>query len=185
MKRLFIFITIISFILAIGCGSNAPVDVQPGPEPIPEPTLPDMGQVDPGAEPVVAEPEPIPEPEPEEDIPGASSEPIGNRVTGEEPEYVDEEVPEDAEAITLNADKTMSETEATISKGTTLYWKNLDGDWPHVLAVETGSGWDTVRHAKSEQIVGGAVWEYTFEEVGEFLVRDLFSGGMRMTVTVE
>ncbi|MFH1064781.1 MAG: hypothetical protein V1729_06880 [Candidatus Woesearchaeota archaeon] len=188
MRRLLILFIISAFILSIGCGGNASVGVQPGPESMPDPTLSDMAQVDPAAQEAVVQAPPEPEAQPEPVVPGASSEPIGNRVTGTELEAVEEEVSGDAgdvEYILLTADKVMTETEATIKSGTTLHWKNMDGDWPHVLAVETGSGWDTVRHAKSEQIKGGETWEYTFEEAGTFLVRDLFSGKMRMTVTVE
>ncbi|MBW2972614.1 hypothetical protein KY359_06260 [Candidatus Woesearchaeota archaeon] len=178
MKRLFTILTILLFIFAVGCAKEAPAPEQPAPADVADPTADVAPEPEPEPEPA-PEPEAVPEPEPEPE-----PAPIGNRVEGTEVEPVEEEVPEDVTEIKLNSDKTMSETAMTVTAGTTLAWKNYDS-WPHVLAVETGSGWDTVRHAKSEQLLDGGVFEYTFEETGEFLVRDLFSGKMRMTVTVE
>ncbi len=193
MKRLFTILTILLFILAVGCAKEVVVPEEPAPASVADPT-----------EAVAQEPEVVPEPEPEPEpetglAPGSevdseydvvvqpeeNADTLGNRIEGTEVESVEEHVSEDVFEIKLNSDKTMSETEKTVKAGTTLAWKNYDTGWPHVLAVESGSGWDTVRHAKSEQILDGGVFEYTFEDKGEFLVRDLFSGKMRMTVTVE
>jgi len=167
-------VMIIAFVLAFGCSKQA----EPAPAPAPEPAsapMPEMTPVQPVEEEVVHPPTEAPE----------EVAPIGNIVSGEGEEGVEEEVPENITEIKLNPDKTMSLTEKTVSVGTTLAWKNYDLGWPHQLAVETGSGWDTIRHAKSERLLDNEVFKYTFNEKGTFTVRDIFSGKMRMIVTVE
>lgn len=202
MRRLFTItttvLTILLFILAVGCAKEAPApepapadvadptaDVAPAPEPAPEPTPAPEPEPEPETAPAPAPGSPV---ESEYNVvvqPEEGEDTLGNRIEGTEVEAVEEQVSEDTQEIKLTPEKTMSETALTVKAGTTLAWKNYDLGWPHVLAVESGSGWDTVRHAKSEQILDGGVFEYTFNDKGEFLVRDLFSGKMRMTVTVE
>jgi len=175
-------------LLAIGCAKSAP-------EPT-EPVLtapPTMTQVEHEDDETVELPD-VPKQEPETeviiDIPETSLEdpevltPIGTRVEGTEQEAVEETVTEGVTEISLLLNKTMDMSEITISSGTTLAWKNHDS-WPHQLAVETGKSFDTIRHAESNRLLEGGVWEYTFNEKGDFLVRDIFSGPMRMTVTVD
>jgi len=188
MRHIVTIITILLFILAVGCASPAepapePVQPAPAPVPVPEPDVPEMKQVDPAAEDETAEAAPEPASDAEEEPELA---PLGNRVTGDEPEPVDEQVSDEAEEeIQLTPEKTMTSGDRNVAVGTTLAWKNYDPSGVHRLAVESGHGWDTERHAISDPLEMGAVWEYTFEEEGTFLVRDLFSGNMRMYVTVE
>ncbi|MBW2967103.1 hypothetical protein KY362_01315 [Candidatus Woesearchaeota archaeon] len=198
MKRGIALIIILTLVFCIGCGAPAaPEAPAPVEEETPaQPAVPKLGQVQYEEEEVVAPPaqeekeeEPAAAKTPEKttqetpDEPTDST-PIGTRAEGTEHTAVEEYATEDVQEIKLTADKLMSLSELTVKKGTKLAWKNYD-TWPHQLAVETGSGWDTVRHAESHRLLEGGVWEYTFEEKGDFLVRDIFSGGMRMTVTVE
>lgn len=178
MRKMISLLMIIAFVLAFGCSKQAEPAPASAPASAPEPAsapVPEMTPVQPVEEEVVHPPTE----EPEEVAP------IGNIVSGEGEEGVEEEVPENITEIKLNPDKTMSLTEKTVKVGTKLAWKNYDLGWPHQLAVESGSGWDTKRHALSERLLDNEVFEYTFNEKGTFLVRDIFSGKMRMTVTVE
>ncbi|MBU2560708.1 MAG: hypothetical protein KKD17_00260 [Nanoarchaeota archaeon] len=175
MRKLFTILIILAFVLALGCAKKA----EPAPAPVQPAPVPEMGQVRPGAEEEVVAP-PAPAPEPESEAPKT----LGTRVEGTEKEAVEEQLPEEVEEIQLTAEKTMSSGNQTVSVGTTLFWKNYDS-WPHQLAVESGKGWDTIRHAESPRLLPGNIWNYTFSEKGEFVVRDIFSGGMRMYVTVE
>jgi plastocyanin len=194
MKRLLVIVMILSLLFALGCAKQAEIVSEPAaPAPVP-----DMGQVQPGAqEEVVTPPAPETVPAPATQVASEytsgqsepalvddTGAPLGSRSEGTEKTAVDESVSEGAEEIMLFANKTMSMKDITVKAGTALAWKNYDS-WPHQLAVETGSGWDTVRHAESTRLLEGNVWEYTFEEKGTFLVRDIYSGPMRMTVTVE
>ncbi|MBN1543831.1 hypothetical protein JW898_00030 [Candidatus Woesearchaeota archaeon] len=177
MRKLFTVLTVLVFVfavLAFGCARKA----EPSPAPVQQVPVPEMGQVQPAEEEVIAPPAPAPEPESE--VPAT----IGTRVEGTEQEAVEEELPEEVEEIQLTPEKTMTSGNQTVSVGTTLYWKNHDS-WPHQLAVESGKGFDTVRHAESPRLLQGNVWNYTFSESGLFVVRDIFSGNMRMYVTVE
>ncbi len=188
MKRLFMFIVILVFIFALGCAEEAPAPKEiEAPEPAPAPEMKQVEDVP--EEEDVGEPPGTEVSDPESEYKVASEEedptPMGSRVEGTEQDAAEEEVSdEDIEEIGLTAEKIMTSSNMTVSVGTTLAWKNYDS-WPHQLAVESGSGWDTVRHAESDRLLEGNVWEYTFEEKGTFLVRDIFSGPMRMYVTVE
>lgn len=179
MKRIVSLFIVLSLVFAFGCaGEDAEKESEPVPAPQPDP-VPDINPVEHEDEEVVKPPTGEAEDVEEED--GT----IGSRAEGTVKESEPEDVSEGVEEIRLEPDKTMSETEMTVSRGTTLAWKNYDLGWPHDLAVESGSGWDAERHARSGRLLDEEVWEYTFEEPGTYTVRDIFSGDMRMTVTVE
>jgi plastocyanin len=180
MKRLFAFIMILVFLLAIGCAKKADIaEEQPAPAPVkPAPAQPPAPKLTP------VEPEKEEEVKPPKTKTAEAEGGLGTNVEGTKKEAVEEDVPEEQIEIMLNKDKTMSRTELTVDAGTTVYWKNYD-TWPHQLAVETGKGFDTKRHAESTRLLEKEVWEYTFNDKGTFLVRDIFSGKMRMNVTVE
>jgi hypothetical protein len=187
MRKLLVLLVILAFVFTAGCACERELETPP--EPVEPEPVPELAQIEPEEEEEVVAP---PEPEEEEEEVVAPPEPeeeeettIGTRVEGTEQEAVEEEVPEDVEEIGLLANKTMTVSEMTIPQGTMLAWKNYDVGWPHILAVESGKSFDTIRHARSDRLLDGEVWEYTFEEKGTFIVRDLFSGPMRMTVTVE
>ena len=84
------------------------------------------------------------------------------------------------EFVILTEKKLMEPTELTVKPGTTVVWENRNSN-PHVLAVEN----EGKRLELSDRISPGDKFEYTFNDSGEFLVRDLFSGGMRIIITVE
>lgn len=184
MRKLATLFIILAFVLALGCSKEAPAPMD-----IPDETAPapKMTQVEP--EKPATPPPPPPAPEEKEEEEEETPETIGSRVTGTEQEPEEQELPAEVEEIKLIADKIMTLndkplTEKTVSVGTTLYWKNHEKD-PHMLAVESGKGFDTIRHKLSPRILQGETFEYTFNEKGTFLVRDIWSGKMRVTVTVE
>ena len=161
MRKLISLLIILALVLCFGCAKK----VEAPPEPVAPAPPPVMGEV---------------EPEEEE------LETIGTRIRVTEPEIPpEEEVPEEIQEIKLFSNKTMSVSELTIPVGTTLAWKNYDLGWPHIIVVESGSGFDTVRHAKSPRLLDGQVWQHTFDDPGKYKVRDIFSGKMWMTITVE
>jgi plastocyanin len=175
MRKMVSILVILLFVLAVGCASK-PAEQAPAPAPVQAPPLKQVEQAEPAAVPTST-----PAVAPEE--PKAET-PIGSRVTGTEQIAVEEEVPEEVQEIKLNPEKTMSETVMTVAKGTTLFWKNYD-TWPHQLKVTSGKGLDTQLHGESSRLLPGNVWNFTFNEKGVFVVRDIYSGGMRMNVTVE
>ena len=173
MRKFIALLVILAFVLAVGCAKQA----AQSPAPVPAPP---MTQVNPAAE-ATAPAQPAPAPE------AAPVPPIGNRVTGTEETPVDETpeaAEEGAEDILLTAEKTMTSGDVTVPKGTTLYWLNKD-TWPHQLKVTTGSGLDTKLVMDSPRLTPESAWNYTFNDAGVFTVRDIFSGKMRMIVTVE
>jgi len=198
MRKLFVFMMILVLLLALGCAKRVEPIVEVAPTP-----MPDITQVNPGAAEQPAAPQ---EPasvgqktignrvEGTEESPAIEHAPytegqgddttIGTRVLGTERTDVNESVPAEGIEISLNSDKTMNMTEITIPAGTTLFWKNYDS-WPHVIAVDSGSGFETKRWGKSDQLLPGGVWAFTFRDKGTFVARDMFSGAMRMNVTVE
>jgi plastocyanin len=200
MRKLFVFMVILVLLFALGCAKKIEQSPQVAVQPAPVPSA----QVNPSVEPQPAAPAGE-QPSGQKTIgnrvegtEGTGSTPpvslppavegeegtLGSRVLGTEKAAVDESVSEGVMEISLNADKTMNASSMTVPVGTKLSWKNYD-TWPHVLAVDSGKGFDTVRHGKSEQLQPGNVWEFTFNEKGAFVVRDMFSGSMRMNVTVE
>lgn len=173
MRKLIALLMILALVLCFGCAKK----VEAPPEPVEPAPSPVMGEIGPEEAEEIITP-----PEPEEEEP----ETIGTRITVTEPEIPpEEEVPEEIQEIKLFSNKTMSISELTIPAGTTLAWKNYDVGWPHVIVVESGSGYDTVRHAESPRLLDGQVWENTFDDPGTYKVRDIFSGKMWMTLTVE
>jgi plastocyanin len=190
MKKLLYALIVLMLVFAAGCATN---NVQPGVEPATQP-VPQLKQVQPVAEPTEAPAAPA-APETEEapieskytNTPSQESgdtDTLGSKVQGTEQFSANVSVPEGDIEIKLTPEKTMNASFMNVKAGTTLFWKNYD-KFPHVLAVDSGKGFDTKRWAQSESILTGAVWKYTFETKGDFLVRDMFSGGMRMNVTVE
>jgi plastocyanin len=174
MRKLVALFVILAFVLALGCAKQAAEQQAPSAAPAPPPPL---TQVQPEAEEAQAAPPPQPE------APAAQGT-IGTRLEGTEEAPVEEEAPEGVEEIFLTAEKTMTSGDVTVPKGTTLYWRNKD-TWPHQLKVTTGSGLDTKLVIDSPRLVPEAAWNFTFNEAGVFTVRDIFSGKMRMIVTVE
>lgn len=182
MKVIITIILSIVLLFAMGC---APIVEKPQAEIVPM-EVPDLGQVDNTQEDVVEEP--IDEgsaEEPEEELA-----PLGSRLSEEETVDAPEEVPEEGIEVMLFADKTMSETEKTVSVGDTIYYKNMDS-FPHQLMIEQenpdpSDAWDRWELIiKGDRLNEAEVWEYTFDTAGEYVVRDTFSGKMRMVVTVE
>lgn len=118
----------------------------------------------------------------EENTPEEAREEDGSETKGAETEEVEE--------ISLNPDKTMGATKAveekTVKPDTTLKWKNYDS-WPHKLTIQTGEKWneEITKYGESERLLEGDSWSFTFEEKGRYLVRDVFSGDMRMYVIVK
>lgn len=187
MRKAFALFIVLLFVLGFGCASQPVEEVQDVPSsdvtsPATEP------QAQPPAETVieeVAKAEETAEAEvPAETEKDTTATSIGTRVGDSQVEAKEEFVPEGESTIKLYANKTMSSTGMKVSTGTTLFWKNFD-TWPHQLAVEQGRGFDTKRLGQSGRLLEGGVWEYTFRDKGVFLVRDTFSGSMRMNVTVE
>ncbi len=180
MRKTFALFIVLLFVFAVGCAKEAPQEVVDIPSSVsdanPKDAVPAPKVEVKKEEPVVETP--VVEEKKEELAP------IGNKVKGTEQEAKDEVVPEDEITIKLLANKTMNTKEMTVSAGTTLFWKNFDS-WPHQLAVETGKSFDTIRHAESHRMLEGSIWNYTFNDQGTFLVRDIYSGPMRMNVTVQ
>ena len=114
------------------------------------------------------------------------NETIGNRLNPEtsEPEVVDVKVPEQTEMILIYPNKTISSGNKTIEVGDTLSWKNTD-TWPHHLVVFTGTDIYTSKKWGESRLEAGDTWNYTFKEPGTYLIKDMFSGGVRMYAMVK
>lgn len=82
--------------------------------------------------------------------------------------------------IVLTKQKTMSADLKVITNGETLTWRN-DDTFPHQIVVELNG----VRISGGQRMNSGDTWSFTFNKLGEHLVRDIFSGNMRMLVRVE
>jgi plastocyanin len=173
MRKISVFIMILVLLFAFGCAKKVEPISPPAPAPVPVVTQVNPGVEQPATQPPVAEPEkPV------------EQKTIGTRVEGTEKPAEEQAVPEDVEAILITAEKKMTSGDVAVAKGTTLFWQNTD-TWPHQLKITTGSSYDTKLHAESPRLLEGNVWNYTFAESGVFTVRDIFSGGIRMIVTVE
>ncbi|MBI4739193.1 hypothetical protein HY772_06590 [Candidatus Woesearchaeota archaeon] len=85
-----------------------------------------------------------------------------------------------AGVINLTKQKTMSADLKVITIGETLTWKN-ENAFAHQLVVELNG----VRISDGRRMNPGEAWSFTFDKQGEYLVRDIFSGNMRMLVRVE
>jgi plastocyanin len=185
MRKTTIIILSVIFLLSIaimGCSqAPAPTDVSDNTQqPVPQ-----MRQVDEVQKetPVAAEPK-----QPVAATTKNGTGTIGNAITGNPDTGVvnttEENVEGAAEEIKLLPDKTMSINKMTVSVGTKLSWRNTDS-WPHQMSVISGKGLDTILHGRSERLQQNGLWEFTFNEKGKFVVKDTFSGDMRMNVTVE
>lgn len=106
--------------------------------------------------------------------------PVGNRLTDDGEEEVVLPIDYAGEEILLRTDKTMSLASVALSVGETLVWKSEDEGYVHILLIEEGK----VRIDQSERLEAGDSFVYTFDKEGEYLIRDIFSGTMRMTVEV-
>ena len=75
-----------------------------------------------------------------------------------------------------------------IPKGSILEWVNEDKNFNHNLVIysaviERPSAKDII--VQSGNIAPGDSWDYTFEETGEYRIRDIYSGTMRGEVSAE
>jgi plastocyanin len=188
MKKLMFALVVLMLVFASGCATkNVQTSVEPQPVPQLKTVQPAPETKEAPAAPVAPETTKAPIESKYTNTPSQESgeaDTLGSRVQGTEQTSPDVAVPLGDIEIKLTPEKTMNASSMIVKAGTTLFWKNYDKN-PHVLAVESGKGLDTKRWAKSEQILNSAVWKYTFESKGDFVVRDLFSGAMRMNVTVE
>ncbi|MBI5398839.1 hypothetical protein HZB03_05225 [Candidatus Woesearchaeota archaeon] len=169
-KAIMIFVLSLLSILVVAClpkqGPQTGAEILPENEaepPLAETVL----------EPTAEEQKPVEEP---------VTKPIGTRL-----KPVAEEAPKEStspapglEVISLTKQKTMSTDRKVITEGETLTWRN-DNTLPHQLVVEING----VRISNGQRIKSGEAWSFTFNKLGEYLVRDLFSGDMRMLVRVE
>ncbi len=97
------------------------------------------------------------------------------------------EVAEGSEIIyaNLTAEKTMTlPDELAIEKGTTIIWTNLDKS-PHNLIIYDIKDPDLTDDdlTRSENILPGETYQYTFDKRGTFMVKDVYSGQMRSLIT--
>ncbi|HII72438.1 TPA: hypothetical protein HA265_06810, partial [Candidatus Woesearchaeota archaeon] len=160
-------------------------EAQPEPEPVPEPAPKPEAEAEP-----VPEQQPAPTKTTETDQ-EFESERLGSRVEGNAP--AEEENPESVELpeglenavqVNLLPNKTMDQGAMTVKVGTEMRFHNAD-TWPHQIVVDSGSGFDTIRHWQGERMAAGGESSYVFNEPGVYTVRDIFSGSMRLILTVE
>jgi plastocyanin len=101
---------------------------------------------------------------------------------GEIPEFVSHIV------VKLTEEKVMEPSELTITKGDVIKWVNEDKSFNHNLIIysaeiERPTTKDII--VKSNNIAPGGSWDYTFEESGIYIVKDIYSGTMRGEITAE
>jgi plastocyanin len=179
---LIILSLLVVFLFVAGC---AKTEEQAGLGHSPLVKVPELGQVEEQEEDASAEETPQ-----EADSEEIADENTPEPSTSSEEETKEEKETEEIEEIPLNPDKTMGAAktveEKTVKPGTTLKWKNYDS-WPHVLTIQTGEKWNEqiTKYGESERLLEGDSWSFTFEEKGRYLVRDVFSGDMRMYVVVK
>lgn len=89
-------------------------------------------------------------------------------------------MPSSEGAILLTKQKKMSTDLHVISRYDAVTWRNDDTS-PHVLIVERMGE----KLAQGDRMEPGAIWTYKFDKLGEHMVRDIFSGDIRMVVRVE
>ena len=104
---------------------------------------------------------------------------IGNRILDGEEAGTAELLEEGEGIVLLLEDKTMSENALNIHAGDTLTWQNQDIS-PHLLLIEK----DGLLVQRGSRMEPGGIYSYRFSTAGDYLVRDVFSGGIRMTVAV-
>jgi plastocyanin len=198
MKQIITILAVLLLILAFGCAK--PIgDAPEGPVQI---QVPELGQVEHAEEQPAAQ-ETAPEAEtgqapasgtvPTSYEPSTTEEepePIGSRLSEEAEVSAASDMPEDAYGVMLYSDKTMSEEALTIKSGEEVYYRNMD-TFPHQLLVEqenpdSSNAWEKWNLiVKSDRLNEGESWIYQFDVPGTYVVRDTFSGTMRMTVIVE
>ena len=103
---------------------------------------------------------------------------------------VEEEIPELVShlAVRLTEDKVMVPSKLEIAKGDAVKWVNEDKNFNHNLIIysamiERPSAKDII--VQSGNIAPGDSWDYTFEESGDYTVKDVYSGTMRGEITAE
>jgi hypothetical protein len=172
MKKILALLSIFLVgLLVVACvprdGPKTSVEVQPqeAPESPPE---------------TVLEPSQIVEAPESEPVETSDVKPIGSRFKPVEDDSEPVDVPVSGDAILLTPQKLMSKDLKVITKGESVTWKNTDSA-PHQLVIELNG----VRLSGGVRIDPGQAWTYTFDRLGEHLVRDIFSGNMRMLVRVE
>ena len=108
----------------------------------------------------------------------------------EEKEEVVEEVPEFVSHIVviLTEEKIMDPSDLQISKGDVIKWVNEDTNFYHNLVIysseiERPMPDDLI--IQSGNIAPGNSWEYTFEESGDYTIRDIYSGTMSGKITAK
>jgi plastocyanin len=109
---------------------------------------------------------------------------------GEEVDEGVDKVPEFVShvVVRLTEEKTMDPSELHIAKGDVVKWVNEDKNFNHNLVIypaeiERPTTKDII--VKSGNIAPGGNWDYTFEEAGEYVVKDIYSGTMRGEITAE
>ncbi len=103
---------------------------------------------------------------------------------------VEEEVPKAVVSIEvrLTEEKTMVPDELQIAKGDKVKWTNEEKNFNHNLIIysadiERPGAKDII--VQSGNIAPGNSWEYAFEESGDYIVKDIYSGTMRGEITAE
>jgi plastocyanin len=90
--------------------------------------------------------------------------------------------------VKLTSDKVMDPDNLQINEGDVIKWVNEDKRFNHNLVIypadiERPITKDII--VKSGNIAPEGSWDYTFEEAGEYVVKDIYSGTMRGEVTAE
>jgi len=119
---------------------------------------------------------------PREEMPAAVPRPV------EKPEEIPLPTAPGVFEVDLTAEKIMVPDIIKIKKGTTVRWFNRDTKFYHNLviysaAIEKPRASDVI--AQSGNINPGEYWEYVFEESGDYIVKDVYSGTMRGEITAE
>jgi plastocyanin len=90
--------------------------------------------------------------------------------------------------VDLTAEKIMVPDKLTIKKGTMVRWNNKDKNFNHNLFIYPAE----IERPKQEDIIvqSGNIapseqWDYVFEESGNYIVRDIYSGTMKGEITAE
>ncbi|MBW2965683.1 hypothetical protein KY342_01110 [Candidatus Woesearchaeota archaeon] len=113
--------------------------------------------------------------------------PVTEEVLEEMPGPVTEEVLTIVE-VDLTSDKVMVPDRIIIKKGTMIRWNNKDKNFNHNLLIYSAD----IERPKQEDIIvkSGNIaplnwWDYVFEESGNYIVKDIYSGTMKGEITAE
>ncbi|MBW2981896.1 hypothetical protein KY343_03395 [Candidatus Woesearchaeota archaeon] len=107
---------------------------------------------------------------------------VSDEISDKTPEFVSHIV------VKLTEEKTMDPSDLSISKGDVIKWVNEDKKFNHNLVIypadiERPMSKDII--VKSGNIAPGGSWDYTFEEPGSYIIKDIYSGTMRGEITAE